>query len=105
MSIAEMGERTAASQTPDPSPVVNHEKRAGRWKELCRNLTVGMPSVFASYELEIDGKATPTIESAGFYKCCVDFLVKIEDAPNGRTEPCPTCGTVARAENNNWRAA
>lgn len=79
-------------------------QRAARWKELCRNLLNGMQSVFASYELDIDGKATPTVETAGLYKCCVEHVKAIDEPESGETV-CPQCLAVVKLNNNTWSAA
>lgn len=82
------------------------KQRAARWKELCRRLCVGMPSVFESYEREVDGKVSATIETGGLYKCCADKLRALIDSDDfSEDEHVCQCGTRAVKVANVWRAA
>ncbi len=89
-------------QTEDPLLTAANQ-RAARWKGLCQNLCAGLPSVFSSYELEIDGKRTPTIDTSSVYRCCVEYLEALQGELVAVS--CPLCQTAIRLENNVWRAA
>lgn len=79
--------------------------RAERWKGLCAHLLRGMSNVFAQYEIEIDGRATPTIETGGLYRCCVEALGGIIASESERNRfTCDTCEQVSVLENNVWKA-
>lgn len=78
--------------------------RADRWREKCRALCSGMLPVFNAMQQEIEPQR-PIINLAGFYRCCVEALRKIETAEPGREFECPICKGKARLNGNVWGQA
>ena len=111
MSIVKAGEKLNSTILADLSVLsADLERaitRAARWKEACRRLCAGMPSVFESYERSIDGKVSAQIETGGLYRCCVEGLRALIDSGNEDQGEfvCEHCNSRTVKTQNVWRAA
>lgn len=80
--------------------------RAERWKSLAASFHAGMAHIFQQYEREIDGHATPTINTGGLYRCCVEAikeLIKSDREQIIKLICCDKCGETAELTDNEWK--
>ncbi len=88
--------------------VTKQTKRAERWKALAAKFHSGMSHIFQQYEQEIDGRATPQIDTGGLYRCCVEIIntVIASDSEQAiKRVVCDRCLTVSILSENKWSAS
>lgn len=81
--------------------------RAEKWKALAASFHAGMFHIFQQYERDIDGRVTPTIDTGGMYRCCVEGIKQVikSDAENTRTVfTCEHCKGVAELVGSTWKS-
>lgn len=82
-------------------------ERAEKWKALAASFHAGMSHIFQQYEREIDGRITPTIDTGGLYRCCVERIKEVikSDPENAvAVFRCDNCNSVAELIENTWKA-
>lgn len=82
-------------------------ERAEKWKALAASFHSGMSHIFQEYEKAIDGCATPTIDTGGLYRCCVEgvkSLIEFDTERKATIYTCDKCGGIAELSENTWKA-
>lgn len=82
-------------------------QRAEKWKALAASFHSGMSHIFQEYERNIDGRATPIIDTGGMYRCCVEGIKEVIKSDSQNTIKvfrCNHCDGVAEIVENTWKA-